>query len=135
MHKWADVLIVDDERNMRFLASEVFRLEGITAAAVADGCQALAYFEDVLARGGVMPRVIILDMMMPCLDGFQVYEKICNESWIKDTVLLIATAARDIKLAPGLATFQILYKPYEVTALLDIVRTVAPELFGSAAAR
>src|SRR5512146_135178 len=97
MHKWPDVLIVDDEKNMRFLASEVFRLEGIQAAALADGCQAIEFFDDVLNKGGVMPRVIILDMMMPCLDGFEVYEKISGAPWIKDTVILVATAARDVK--------------------------------------
>jgi CheY-like chemotaxis protein len=133
MHKWPDVLIVDDEKNMRFLASEVFRLEGINAASVGDGCQALDYFEDVRSKGGSMPRVVILDMMMPCMDGFEVYENVSGAPWIKDTVLLIATAARDIKLTQRLATFYILYKPYEVTALLDRVREVAPDLFSSAA--
>ncbi len=134
MHTWPDVLIVDDEKNMRFLASEVFRLEGINASALADGCQAIEFLEDVQNKGGIMPRVIILDMMMPCLDGFEVYEKISGEAWIKDTVILIATAARDVKLTQRLATFHILYKPYEVTTLLDMVREVAPDLFSSAAA-
>jgi CheY-like chemotaxis protein len=134
MHKWPDVLIVDDEKNMRFLASEVFRLEGINAASVGDGCQALDYFEDVRSKGGVMPRVVILDMMMPCMDGFEVYEKISGAPWIKDTVILVATASRDIKLTQRVAKFHIVYKPYEVTAMLERVREVAPDLFGSAAA-
>ena len=93
MHKWPDVLIVDDEKNMRFLASEVFRLEGIIAETLADGCQAVEYFKEVQSKGGVMPRVVVLDMMMPCMDGFEVYEQISAEPWIKGTVLLIATAA------------------------------------------
>ncbi len=135
MPEWPDVLIIDDEKNLRFLASEVFRLEGISAASVSDGCQALEYFQDVLSKGGAIPRVIILDMMMPCLDGFQVYEEISGAPWIKDSVIVIATAAQDIQLPKRLATFYIMYKPYEVTALLDTVRKVAPDLFNTQAAR
>src|SRR5260370_32010849 len=44
---WADVLIVEDEKRLRGFALEIMGMEGISAAAAADGCEALAYFEKV----------------------------------------------------------------------------------------
>jgi CheY-like chemotaxis protein len=131
MHKWPAILIADDEKNVRFLTSEVFRLEGIESAAVSDGCQVVAYLEDVHDKGGVMPRVVILDMMMPCLDGYQVYDQIVDVPWMQNTAIVIVSATRNVKLSKDDSRVFILYKPYEVADLLDLVRGIAPDLFGT----
>jgi len=126
----ADVLIVEDEKRLRYFAGEVFRMEGISAASVADGCQALTYFEDMLKQGGIMPRVIILDMTMPCLNGVEVYKHIAAQAWSANTTVIITSAAGDtVEELPGPAQTLTLHKPYEVTALVETVRRAAPELF------
>jgi CheY-like chemotaxis protein len=129
MPKWPDILIADDEKNVRFLTSEIFRLEGIETVTVSDGCQAITYLEGVRDKGGVMPRVVILDVMMPCLDGYQVYDQIVDAPWMQDTAIVIVSAARNVHLAKERSQVFILYKPYEVIDLLDLVRGVAPDLF------
>jgi CheY-like chemotaxis protein len=129
MDKWPAVLIADDEKNVRFLTSEVFRLEGIETIAVSDGCQAIAYLEDVHNKGGMLPRVVILDMMMPCLDGYQVYDQVVDVPWMQNTAIVIVSATRNVKLPKERSRVFILYKPYEVADLLDLVRGVAPDLF------
>jgi CheY-like chemotaxis protein len=130
MLKWPDVLIVEDDDSLRFLTSEVFGLEGIAASSVADGCQAMAFFEDVLANGGMIPRIIILDIMMPCMDGYEVYQHISNTSWIQDTTIIIASAVgEELTIAEHPPHTYVLRKPYEVETLLDIVRCAAPDLF------
>jgi CheY-like chemotaxis protein len=132
MEPWPDVLIVDDEKNLRYFAGEIFRLEGIEATTLADGCQAVAYFENVVKQGGKMPRVVILDVNMPCMNGLQVYEKIAAASWIKDTVVVLTSASRNDLDYPEAGSVRVLFKPYNVTALVDMVRSIAPDLFNQA---
>ncbi len=132
MFKWPDVLIVEDDDSLRFLTSEVFGLEGISAVTVADGCQAMAYFADVLSKEGVIPRVIILDIMMPCMNGYEVYQQIINTTWIQHTTIIVASAVgEELTIVEDPPKTFVLRKPYEVERLLEIVRCVAPDLFTS----
>jgi CheY-like chemotaxis protein len=132
MEPWPDVLIVDDEKGLRFFASEIFRLEGIAAKTLSDGCQAVDYLNDVVKQGGKMPRVVILDVNMPCMNGLQVYEKIAAEPWIKDMVVVLTSASRNDIDYPDAGSVRILFKPYDVLALVDLVRGIAPDLFNQA---
>jgi CheY-like chemotaxis protein len=126
----ADVLIVEDEKKLRYFASEVFRLENIAAAAVADGCQAMQYFEEVLAHGGRIPRVVLLDLTMPCLSGHEVYKQIAAAPWSAHVTVIITSAAGDkFDTLPGPAETIQLTKPYEVQSLVDTLRRIAPDLF------
>jgi CheY-like chemotaxis protein len=128
----ASILIVEDERRLRYFASEVFRLEGIAATTAADGCQAIAYFDEIIKNGGVMPRIVILDMTMPCMSGLEVYQNIAPAPWIGNTTVIFTSATGDtIAPLPGPAQTLTLHKPYEVDALIDLVRSVAPDLFES----
>jgi CheY-like chemotaxis protein len=76
---------------------------------------------------------MILDMMMPCTDGYQLYAEIAHEPWAANMTIIIVSASRGIDLGEGFAPVHILYKPYEVTDLLEIVRDVAPDLFNNQA--
>jgi DNA-binding response OmpR family regulator len=130
MSDWADVLIVEDESRLRFFATEVFRLEGISAAAVPDGCEAVNYFQNTIAENGKMPRVMILDMGLPCLTGYELYQQIANEAWASELYVIITSAAGEpIDPLDGFAGTLMLNKPYEVNALLNKIRSVAPEVF------
>ena len=132
MEPWPDVLIVDDEKNLRYFAGEIFRLEGIAATTLADGCQAVAYFEDVVRQGGKIPRVVILDVNMPCLNGLQVYEKMAAAPWMTDIVVVLTSASRNDLDYPKTESVRVLFKPYDVMALVDMVRSIAPDLFNQA---
>ncbi len=128
---WPGILIVEDEKRLRFFTSEIFRLEGISFLAVEDGCQALSYLEAVLAKNGTMPRIIILDMMMPCMNGYQLYQKISLEPWMKNTTVIVTSAASEtLKLPEGYPEPRVLFKPYDVSALVEMIREIAPDLFG-----
>lgn len=132
MDAWPSVLIVDDEYNMRYFASELFQLEGVDTHTISDGCKALDYFDEILKQGGKMPRIVLLDMMMPCKSGLEVYSEVADKEWMNETTFIIVSAARDIELPTGHAPIFLLYKPYEVAALIDIAHRAAPELFNQA---
>ena len=64
------VLVVDDEENISFLVESALQLDGIHTARAADGHEALA------AVRSFNPHAIVLDVMMPGLDGFEVLRRL-----------------------------------------------------------
>jgi DNA-binding response OmpR family regulator len=136
MGAWADVLIVEDEKKLRFFASEVFKFENINAEAVEDGCKAAEYFNAVQSQGGKMPRVVLLDLSMPCMSGQDVYKGIAASDWGSNTTVIITSAAGEkVDPLPGVGQTISLHKPYEVKDLLDLLRNIAPDLFSAGAAQ
>ncbi|CAL9275438.1 Response regulator MprA [Streptomyces sp. SudanB5_2050] len=78
------VLLAEDDRAIRHALERALTLEGYRVTAVADGTEALAR-----ARGG-RPDVLVLDVMMPGLDGLQVCRELRAEG--DDTPILMLTA-------------------------------------------
>ncbi len=63
-------LVVDDEKTVRFILRQILEREGCTVLEAADGAQAVAIFETA------HPDLILLDCMMPVMDGFSACAKI-----------------------------------------------------------
>src|SRR5258705_2429597 len=80
------ILVVDDERNIIDLLRLYLEKEGFTVAAAFDGEEALAFH----ARHD--PDLVILDLMLPKVDGFEVCREIRRRG---DTPILILTARSD----------------------------------------
>lgn len=59
-----DVLIVEDDRAVREAAAALLEIDGLRVAEAEHGADALGALE-----GGLRPKVIVLDMMMPVVDG------------------------------------------------------------------
>lgn len=81
------VLVVDDEENIRFLVESGLQLAGMETLGAADGREGLA-----AALGDFRPDLIILDVMMPELDGFQVLARL-REGGVRTPVIFLT--ARD----------------------------------------
>ncbi|MEV4360945.1 response regulator transcription factor [Nonomuraea sp. NPDC049625] len=82
----AKVLVVDDESNIRELLSEALELNGFAVRTASDGRQALAE----VARE--RPDIIVLDVMMPGVDGFAVARKLRDAG---DSPMMLFLTARD----------------------------------------
>ncbi|MEN8240383.1 MAG: response regulator transcription factor [Chloroflexota bacterium] len=80
------VLLVDDEPSIVQLAQMYLEKEGFRVESVGDGTQALAAARDF------NPALIVLDVMLPGLDGFEVCRQLRAAG---DTVLIIMLTARD----------------------------------------
>jgi CheY-like chemotaxis protein len=65
--KIPSVLIVEDDRDVREALVEVLEEEGFGVAAASNGVEALGYLREAI----VLPRLILLDLMMPVMDGRQ----------------------------------------------------------------
>ncbi|MBA4181837.1 MAG: DNA-binding response regulator [Anaerolinea sp.] len=80
------ILVVDDESNIRDLATLYLEKEGFTVEAAENGRDAIAKF------AAVQPAMVILDIMMPGMDGFEVCRELRREH---DVPILMVTARGD----------------------------------------
>jgi CheY-like chemotaxis protein len=88
-----EILIVEDDRDTRELLQRTLEREGWKVYTATDGVDAIDY----LARGNGIPDLILLDLMMPRLDGFGVLETIRkNPLWAQIPVVVLT--AKDLTL-------------------------------------
>lgn len=116
------VLLVDDEPDIRALVSLVLqRLGGFTVRAASSGQEAL----DVL-RGGYMPDIILLDVMMPGMDGVQTLAEMRAMPTIEKLPICFLTAKiqpADVTQWRALGVDEVLTKPFIPAKLVDQVRS------------
>jgi CheY-like chemotaxis protein len=87
-HRTADVLVVDDAESVRTLVAATLTPEGHTIREAADGIRALELIADR------RPDAIVLDLMMPKLDGFAVLERLQADPELRTIPVLVLTARR-----------------------------------------
>ena len=80
------ILVVDDEDNIRDLATLYLQKEGFTVDTATDGRDAVTRFAQV------QPAIVILDVMMPGMDGFEVCRELRRDY---DVPILMLTARND----------------------------------------
>ncbi len=115
------ILVADDDADIRDLV--VFKLTqaGYDVEAVDDGAAALSSIEAQL------PRLAILDVMMPGLSGIDVLRKVRADERLKDLEVILLTAkSRDIDVDAGFATGASDYviKPFSPRELLHRVNAL-----------
>ena len=108
----ATILIVEDDRNMRLLTAA--RLEGLyTVATACDGVEAL----EVLHKGGI--DMIIADIMMPRMDGFELLQNVRAEGYTMPFLFLTAKETLgDKERGFSLGTDDYMTKPFSSDELL-----------------
>jgi DNA-binding response OmpR family regulator len=117
----ARVLVVEDEANIRDLVALHLKLEGLTPVATGDGTEALR-----LARGEPFD-LIILDLMLPGLDGVTICRAIRREGVNADVPILMLTARReesDKVLGLDSGADDYLTKPFGIRELVARVRAL-----------
>ncbi|HWT85739.1 MAG TPA: response regulator [Myxococcales bacterium] len=111
-----DVLIVDDDPDIRDAVGECLRYEGYDVHSAADGRDALDRLEY-----GLRPAVILLDLMMPVLNGFDVLEALKSRPEWKSIPVVIVSANRGYEAEDLSGAVSILRKPVNVDRLLAAV--------------
>jgi CheY-like chemotaxis protein len=113
-----DVLIVEDDPITRIAERQVLESAGYTCAEAADGREAIE-----IARQS-RPRLVLLDLMMPDVDGFSLAEQLRSEPVTRDVPIhclsgLDFPAARRAAKKSGCEVF--LAKPFDLEGLVDVV--------------
>jgi two-component system alkaline phosphatase synthesis response regulator PhoP len=121
MHR---VLIIDDEPNIVLALELLMKKEGYEVRIVADGARA------VQAATEFHPHLILLDIMMPGMDGYEVCQRIRADALLKDVSIIMLTAkGREVEKEKGLALGADLYitKPFSTRQLVATVKEILAE--------
>lgn len=116
------VLVVDDDEVIRQLIAVNLTLEGFEVATATDGADCLDRVLDV------MPDVVTLDVMMPCLDGWVTAHRLrTDEATSHIKVVLITARAQDDdrRRGLGIGVDAYLTKPFDPAELIQVVRDLA----------
>ena len=118
----ADILVADDTRAMRNALSILLEEEGHTVRLAADGAEALAEY------GRKRPDMLLLDVMMPVRNGYQVLKRIRSEDPELPVIFLSAKGSpADVALGLDLGSDDYLPKPFDNAVLISIIlRTKFP---------
>jgi DNA-binding response OmpR family regulator len=112
------ILVVDDEPRMVQFISMNLKLEGFLVTTASNGYEAL---EKVTRE---MPDLIVLDIMMPDMDGFETLKKIRELSSIPVIFLSVKNAATDRIKGLDLGADDYLTKPFEPLELISRIKAV-----------
>ena len=114
------ILVIDDDDDLREMICAVLEDAGYMTVAMPGGESALEY----LGRADP-PDVIILDLMMPGIDGWRVREELRKRPRVAEVPIVVATASRALDRYPIDAAV-ILLKPFSARELLDAVARFSP---------
>jgi CheY-like chemotaxis protein len=128
------ILLIEDERDTREAVESLLRLYGFEVETAKNGREALAALSD-----GPLPCVIVLDLMMPDMDGREFREHQLNDPrWAAIPVVVHSGHCDVPAVAAQLGVTAFLVKPISVDALLGVIDRVceesAPDMRNAAAA-
>ena len=120
------ILVVDDESRMRKLVKDFLVRQGYTVLEAADGMEAMDYFyedKDI--------ALIILDVMMPKMDGWQVCREIRMHSKVPIIMLTARSEERDELQGFDLGVDEYISKPFSPKILVARVNAILRRTLGS----
>ena len=113
------VLVVEDDVDIRQALVEILEDHGFKAVGASDGSEALA----LLASATELPCVILLDLMMPVMDGAAFREAQRSDPRLASIPVVVLSAYRDVERhADGLDAVSILRKPPSVRELVSVLQ-------------
>ncbi len=110
------LLVVDDDRDTRETLRTALEDQGYTVAVAANGAEAMHKLEER------PPRLVLLDLMMPIVDGWEVLDRMRANPALDGVAVCICTALSPPK---GTRADFVLQKPFDVGAVMDVVERVA----------
>ena|SRR5688572_6655353 len=119
MNRPTRILVADDDPSILRLLQLNFELEGFEVQTASDGEEALAK-----ARSS-LPDVIVLDVMMPGLDGWEVCRRLKEDEITRDVPVVLLTALgqeKERRHGLELGAAEYVQKPFDPDRLVDVVK-------------
>lgn len=113
----ARILVVDDDKALAEMLAMVLEGEGFTTRHSLDGAEAVEMFREM------RPDLVLLDVMLPGLDGVEVCERIRAESDVPIIMLTARTDTRDVVRGLEAGADDYVVKPFNPTELVARIRT------------
>jgi len=113
------ILIVDDDSSIRETVSDLLDMVGYRVITAADGVEALSMIE------AASPRLVLLDMRMPIMDGWG-FARAAAERAIKIPVLVMTAAENAKTWADEIGADGFVAKPFDLDDLISAVQRLVP---------
>ena len=110
----ATILVVEDNDDVREMMTMTLELEGHSVNTAANGRQALVQLEN-----GLRPCVILLDLMMPVMNGWELRSTLQSDERFKDIPVVVISAAGGDLVSQAAGLF--IPKPIDVDTMLGVV--------------
>ena len=112
------VLIVEDDADLREMMAQLLTLEGFHSETAANGRDALNYL-----KAGPRPDLILLDLMMPIMDGWEFRKRQQSDPALADVPVIVLSALDQAQARTSdLDGVAFLKKPLDFDRLLELVR-------------
>jgi DNA-binding NarL/FixJ family response regulator len=114
------ILLIEDEANFREGLAEILRLNNYEVMTAQDGLEGVQFARETL------PDIILCDIMMPELDGYEVLRELRNDSSTALIPFVFLTAKADtssVRLGMGLGADDYLTKPFHEAELMSVIKT------------
>jgi two-component system, chemotaxis family, chemotaxis protein CheY len=112
-----DILVVDDDSDGREALCDLLEMVGYRVECLRNGQEALNYLHEVSPH----PRLILLDLYMPVMDGWEFMRRLHDDPTIADLPVVVLSAL-DRPYADHART--VLQKPVDVRLLMDTVTQI-----------
>lgn len=117
-----EIVCIEDEPEMMELVKLILTRKGYKVHGASDGMNGLALIREI------RPRLVLLDLMIPDMDGWEIYQHMKSDPTVKDTPVIIVTAkAQSIDKILGLHIAKVndyITKPFGPSELLQSVEAV-----------
>lgn len=126
MRRIKSVLVVDDDDAIRDMVAETLQYEGYAVEVAENGAEALERLRQK------QPDAIVLDLMMPVMDGWQFVEALRELDARAEVPIVVMSAAHQLHetadrlLAKGVRA--VLAKPFDLDALIGVIERYVPPI-------
>lgn len=110
------VMLVEDDEETRACLGEILEIEGFSVVSFANGFEAIDYLTN-----SPPPRLIIMDMRMPLMDGHQFRSAMLRDPRLAAIPVIVVTAYEP-SAAASLSVSRVFRKPVDIGALVETVR-------------
>lgn len=107
------VLLIDDEQDLLEVTTFVLEGEGFRVLTARNGEEALE-----LLRSGVLPELMLLDMMMPVMNGWEFLDEVARLPSLREIPIIVLTAAGPSGISGAV---EVLRKPVDLGLLIEAV--------------
>jgi chemosensory pili system protein ChpA (sensor histidine kinase/response regulator) len=119
------VMVVDDSLTVRKVTSRALQKHGIEFMVAKDGQDAI----EQLQRGDQLPDVMLVDIEMPRMDGYELTQRVRSDSRLKHIPIIMITSRageKHRKRAFDLGVNDYMSKPYQEETLMATIKTLLP---------
>ena len=118
-----NVLIVEDDPDVREMLSTLLSTEGFHPVAAEDGLEALHLLRAVRHRAPEIPCLVLLDLKMPRLGGHEFRRAQLGDPTVASVPVAVMSGAVDLEQrAQDLGAVATVAKPIDIDRLMDVVR-------------